>query len=112
MTSSAYDDFLHGDSDALTDEEQKGLNLFIDKGCVSCHNNIALGGSMQAFAITGEYTYADVGDFKGDENGLVKVPTLRNIGQTAPYFHNGAVSTLKEAITEMGRIQLGLTLNN
>ena len=67
---------------------------------------------MQAFGITGKYKYADVGDFKGDKNGLVKVPTLRNINETGPYFHNGAVSTLKEAIVEMGRIQLGLNITD
>jgi cytochrome c peroxidase len=54
----------------------------------------------------------NVGDFKGDKNGLVRVPTLRNITQTAPYFHNGQIATLGEAIKEMGRIQLGATLSD
>jgi cytochrome c peroxidase len=111
VTPSKYDAFLNGHTNALSSAEKKGMKVFIDKGCTSCHNGIALGGSMQAFGVTGEYKYKDVGDFRGNSNGLVKVPTLRNITQTAPYFHNGAVSTLDEAINEMGRIQLGLQLS-
>jgi len=56
--------------------------------------------------------FMNVGDFKGDANGMVKVPTLRNITQTAPYFHNGQIWDLKEAIKEMGRIQLGLSITD
>jgi cytochrome c peroxidase len=112
VTPSRYDDFLNGYPSALTKAEKKGMKTFIDKGCVTCHNGVALGGSMQAFGIVAPYKYANIGDFKGDKNGLVKVPTLRNISQTAPYFHNGMVSTLKEAIVEMGRIQLGMEITN
>ena len=111
-TPAPYDAYLNGDENALTSAQKEGLKTFIDKGCATCHTGIALGGSMQAFAITGKYKYADVGDFKGDKNGLVKVPTLRNITQTRPYFHNGAIWTMKEAIQEMGRIQLGLTITD
>jgi cytochrome c peroxidase len=67
---------------------------------------------MQGFALVAPYKHANLGDFKGDKNGLVKVPTLRNITQTAPYFHNGKVETLKEAIAEMARIQLGTKLSD
>ncbi|MBN2870545.1 MAG: cytochrome-c peroxidase [Campylobacterales bacterium] len=112
VTPSRYDDFLNGNKKALTAAEQKGLKTFIDKGCATCHNDIALGGTMQAFNITGEYKYMKVGDFKGDANGLVRVPTLRNVTETAPYYHNGQVATLSEAIKEMGRIQLGVELND
>lgn len=112
VTPSRYDEFLKGNSAALTAAEQKGLKLFIDKGCTTCHNGIALGGSMQPFGVTAPYKFADVGDFKGDKNGMVRVPTLRNIAQTAPYFHNGQIATLPEAIKEMGRIQLGITLSD
>lgn len=111
-TPSRYDDFLNGDKTALTVPEQKGLKTFIDKGCTTCHNGIALGGTMQAFGVTGVYKHMNVGDFKGDKNGMVRVPTLRNITQTAPYFHNGQIATLGEAIQEMGRIQLGVTLTD
>ncbi len=112
VTPSRFDDFLNGDEKALSDAEKKGLQTFIDKGCVSCHTGIALGGEMQAFGVAGKYKYANVGDFKGDKNGMVKTPTLRNISETAPYFHNGAIWTLSEAIKEMGRIQLGVTISD
>ncbi len=111
VTPSRFDKFLNGDDKALKTKEKLGLKTFIDKGCVSCHNSYALGGEMQGFALIAPYKYASKGDFKGDKNGLVKVPTLRNITKTAPYFHNGAIKTLDEAIAEMGRIQLGITLN-
>jgi cytochrome c peroxidase len=112
VTPSRYDDFLNGNKKALTDAEKEGLNLFIDKGCTSCHTGIALGGTMKPFPAVGKYTYANLGDFKGDKNGLVKVPTLRNITQTAPYFHNGAIWSLKEAVQEMGRTQLGTDISD
>ncbi len=112
VTPSAYDAFLNGKKNALSKAQQEGLKTFIDKGCATCHNGIALGGEMNAFNITGTYKYQDVGDFKGDKNGMVKVPTLRNITQTAPYFHNGQIWELKDAIKEMGRIQLGADIND
>ena len=112
VTPSAYDNFLNGKKDALTKAQKDGLKTFIDKGCVTCHNGIALGGEMNAFNITGVYKFQDVGDFKGDANGMVKVPTLRNITQTAPYFHNGQIWELKDAIKEMGRIQLGADISD
>ncbi len=110
VTPSRYDRYLQGCDKALSKEEKAGLETFIDKGCASCHNGIALGGSMQPFPAVGKYKYADIGDFKGDKNGMVKVPTLRNVEETAPYFHNGAVWNLKEAIEIMGETQLGVKL--
>jgi cytochrome c peroxidase len=112
VTPSAFDDYLNGDENALTKAQKDGLKTFIDKGCATCHNGIALGGEMNAFNITGEYKYQNVGDFKGDANGMVKVPTLRNITQTAPYYHNGQIWDLKDAIIEMGRIQLGASISD
>ena len=112
VTPAPFDSFMKGNAKAMSKEEQEGLKTFIDKGCASCHTGIALGGSMQPFSIAGTYKYVDVGDFKGDANGFVKTPTLRNINETAPYFHNGAVKTLKEAIVEMGRIQLGIKITD
>ncbi|MCK4975210.1 MAG: c-type cytochrome, partial [Sulfurimonas sp.] len=88
-----------------------GLNTFINTGCATCHTGIALGGGMNTFNFS-EYKYTDVGDFKGDKHGMVKVPTLRNITQTEPYFHNGQIWNLKDAIKEMGRIQLGKKISN
>ena len=112
VTPSRYDDFLNGKKNALNKEEQKGLKTFITKGCTTCHNDVGLGGTMQAFGVAAPYKHMNVGDFKGDANGMVRVPTLRNVTQTAPYFHNGQIATLGEAIKEMGRIQLGVDLND
>jgi cytochrome c peroxidase len=113
VTPSRYDDFLNGDTDALSKAEQEGLRLFVEKGCASCHNGMGTGGgTMQAFAWEGEYEYAEIGDFSGNENGMVRTPTLRNITETAPYFHNGAVWDLHEAVEIMANIQLGLELKD
>jgi cytochrome c peroxidase len=113
VTPSRYDAFLNGNEKALNDREKRGLALFLDKGCVTCHNGIGVGGgSMQPFPAAKPYKYANLGDFKGDKNGLVKVPTLRNIEETAPYYHNGAVWTLEEAVKIMGETQLGMTLSD
>lgn len=112
VTPSAFDDYLNGNSNAMTDTQKDGLKTFIDNGCATCHTGVGIGGSMSAFNITNTYKYQDVGDFKGDKNGMVKVPTLRNITQTAPYFHNGQIWTLQEAIKEMGRIQLGKNISD
>lgn len=111
-TPSRFDTFLQGNEKALSKSEKEGLNLFIDKGCTSCHSGINLGGNMQAFGVAGKYKYEKIGNFKGDKDGLVKTPTLRNIMQTAPYFHNGQYWDIKDAIKEMGRIQLGDDIND
>lgn len=112
VTPSAYDDYLNGNEQALTLAEKKGLQTFVDLGCATCHNGIALGQSMNMLNVMAEYKHMNVGDFKGDANGMVKVPTLRNITQTAPYFHNGQIWNLKDAIIEMGRIQLGIKVTD
>ena len=112
VTPSRYDEFLNGCDKALSKEEKEGLKIFIDKGCATCHNGVALGGSMQPFPAVGKYKYANVGDFKGDKNGMVKTPTLRNILETRPYFHNGAVWDIEEAIKIMGETQLGVKITD
>lgn len=111
-TPSRFDEFLAGKSDALNADEKAGLKLFIDKGCTTCHIGINLGGTMQPFEVVKKYKFANVGDFKGDANGLVKTPVLRNVELTAPYFHNGAVWKLTDAIKEMGSIQLGIDISD
>jgi len=112
VTPSRFDKFLAGDTKALSATEQEGLKTFIDKGCASCHTGIGIGGGMQKFPIIKPYKYANMGDFTGDKNGMVKVPTLRNIAQTAPYYHNGAVWSLEEAVKIMGETELGLEIND
>lgn len=112
VTPSRFDKFLEGEENALTKEEQEGLQTYLNKGCTACHTGIALGGTMQPFQIANQYTFTNVGDFKGDENGMVKTPTLRNITETAPYFHNGQIWSLTEAIKEMGSVQLGIEISD
>jgi cytochrome c peroxidase len=113
ITPSRFDAFMHGHNEALNAKEKEGLKTFIDKGCASCHTDVGIGGaSMQKFPMVKPYKYADLGDFKGDADGMVKVPLLRNIAETAPYFHNGAVWDLNEAVKIMGETQMGITLTD
>ncbi len=112
LTPSRFDKFLAGDKKALTKAEQDGLQTFLDKGCQACHTGVNLGGAMQAFEVAGKYEFANVGDFKGDANGMVKTPTLRNIAETAPYFHNGAIWELEKAVKTMGSVQLGIEITD
>lgn len=107
-----FDDFLNGNLKALSISEAEGLDMFIEKGCVTCHNGVNLGGTMQPFEVIGRYKFSDLGKFGTDSNKMLKVPTLRNITATAPYFHNGGFSNLDDAIKEMGRIQIGINLSN
>lgn len=110
VTPSRFDDFMNGDYKALTKAEQKGLKTFIDTGCAACHNGVGIGGeTMQMFPTMNEYKYANIGDFRGNEQGMMRVPTLRNITETAPYMHNGATYDLAEAVEIMAYNQLGLT---
>ena len=112
ITPAPFDDFLNGDDKALSKEQKGGLAIFLDKGCATCHSGINLGGSMQPFAVVKDYRFASLGGFKGNKDGLVKAPTLRNVAQTAPYFHNGAFWNLTDAIKEMGSIQLGIEIDD
>lgn len=112
VTPSRFDDFLNGKDSALTAAEKEGLNTFIDKGCATCHTGIALGGTMQPFQVAAKYKFINVGDFKGDANGMVKAPSLRNITETAPYFHNGQIWALTDAVKEMGSVQLGIEITD
>jgi len=112
VTPAPFDEFMNGCPSAMTPAQKEGLKTFIKVGCASCHNGVGIGGGMNMINLTAEYKYMNVGDFKGDANGMVRVPTLRNITQTAPYFHNGMIKTLKGAIKEMARIQLGTDLSD
>lgn len=113
VTPSRFDKFLSGDKNALNKTEKEGLKTFIDKGCTACHTGYGIGGaSKQKFPLMGEYKYSNVGDFKGDKDGMVKVPTLRNITQTAPYMHNGQIWSLAEVVKTMGETQLGTKLSD
>ncbi|MBS3935033.1 MAG: cytochrome-c peroxidase [Sulfuritalea sp.] len=114
---SRFDKWLKGDKKALNADELAGWNLFKNSGCVACHYGEALGGtSFQKLGIVEPYkslSPADVTKGRGAVTGKdadrfnFKVPTLRNVDMTYPYFHDGAVWTLKEAVDVMGRLQLG-----
>lgn len=109
---SRYDNYLEGNLDALSMAEKEGFKVFLDGGCAVCHNNMNLGGEMRQFEIFGKYEYKDIGGFMGNKTGLVKAPSLRFSTKTAPYFHNGMISTLKDAIKTMTEIQTGIPMSN
>jgi cytochrome c peroxidase len=110
---SRFDKWLKGDAKAITSEELKGYQLFKDSGCVACHNGEAVGGnSFQKMGVFEPYKtnspeIGRAGVTKEDaDRFFFKVPTLRNVEQTYPYFHDGAAQTLEEAVDLMGRLQL------
>ncbi len=110
-TPSRFDEYLKGDESALTNQEKRGMKKFIHKGCVSCHNGPLLGGnSYQLLGAANEYNTTDLGRYNvtkdEDDKKVFKVPSLRNIHETAPYFHDGSVKTLDEAIKLMAYHQL------
>ena len=115
---SRFDLFLKGDSSALTDEEKEGYSLFKQLGCISCHNGVNIGSNMfQKFGIFVDYNNSSdhPGRYNVTHNEVdkyfFKVPTLRNIEKTAPYFHDGSAKTLKDAVRTMGYYQLGINLS-
>jgi len=143
VTRGRYDSYLEGDERALTQQEKRGLNLFIDMGCKACHFGPAVGGQkIQKFPLRDynsiidlttifdekthqrhfshlrfnfkmyhPYPFENIGGFLGKEQKrYFRVPILRNISKTAPYFHNGVVKTLPEAIEIMAKNQLGIDL--
>lgn len=117
-----FDRFLAGDADALSPPQKEGLALFMNKGCADCHNGVNIGGGMYAplgSAIKPGEEFLPPGD-KGrykvtktlDDEYVFKVPTLRNISLTAPYFHTGKTWDLRKAVALMGAIQLGDQLSD
>jgi cytochrome c peroxidase len=116
MTPARWDKFLAGDQTALTPEEKAGFNVYADTGCGACHAGALLGGNMyQKLGVMKPYPdNSDPGRFKVTNNeadrGFFKVPALRNVEKTGPYFHNGKVPTLQQAVVQMAEYQLGKTL--
>lgn len=113
-----FDKFLRGDVNAISKDEKAGYMLFKNYGCISCHNGINIGSNMfQKFGIFKHYQDAQnsLGRYNVTKNEVdkyyFKVPTLRNIVKTAPYFHDGSAQTLEEAVNKMGRYQLGRNLS-
>jgi cytochrome c peroxidase len=111
---SRFDQWLLGRNDALTAQELAGYELFKDSGCIACHNGEAVGGAtFQKMGLVEPYKSTSSAEGRSAVTGKdidrfnFKVPTLRNVELTYPYFHDGAANTLAESVTIMGRLQLG-----
>jgi cytochrome c peroxidase len=119
---SPFDLYLKGKSDALTQKQVNGYRKFQSNGCTSCHQGTNLGGNLfQTFGVAGDYfkdrggqLSSDAGRFSVTQNPedmhVFRVPSLRNVAMTAPYFHDGSARNLKDAISIMGKYQLGRDL--
>ncbi len=129
LTPAPFDRFLNGDTSALSAKQKHGLDKFIATGCGGCHSGVTIGGQMyQKFGVTADYWTLtgskendilkgrDKGRFhdtKKDEDAFIfKVQQLRNVAVTPPYFHDGSVATLPEAVKIMAKLQLGKDLND
>jgi len=122
-TPAPIDQFMNGDDDALTDIQKKGLQTFMEVGCTTCHNGAAIGGGMyRKFGMVKgpywKYTGSEGHDIgragvteKDNDKYVFKVPSLRNIARTYPYFHDGSVWSLEKAVKIMGQTQLGKDLS-
>jgi cytochrome c peroxidase len=116
ITPSRWDKYLNGDDKAVTPEEKAGFDTFTKTGCGSCHAGPLAGGNIyQRLGISNPWPDdTDMGIFmisgKASDKMMFKVPSLRNVAETAPYFHNGKVATLEEAVRKMGHYQLGKEL--
>lgn len=117
VTPGRFDAYLNGKEDALTAEEKKGLETFIGAGCASCHMGEGVGGQMyQKYGLVKPVGgLKDEGRAKISKNAadkfFFKVPSLRNIEKTGPYFHDGSQKTLEGAVAFMGEYQLGRTIS-
>ncbi|MCF6322795.1 MAG: c-type cytochrome [Gammaproteobacteria bacterium] len=115
----AFDRYLFGDEQALSVEQRRGYQLFKSYGCIACHQGGNVGGNMfQLFGVMGDFfadrkviVEADLGRFnvtgKEDDKYRFRVPSLRNVALTAPYFHDGTADTLEQAVMVMANFQLG-----
>ncbi len=123
VTPSPFDDFLKENAKALTQKEQTGLKTFVELGCAGCHSGAYLGGQMyQKFGLTQAYwklthsTEIDSGRYAVTKNMadlyVFKVSILRNVEMTAPYFHDGSVDHLQDAVKIMAQLQMGKTLTD
>ena len=121
---SRFDQYLRGDANAISNQERVGYQKFKQYGCIACHQGVNVGGNMfQRFGVMGDYfenrgnpTEADMGRYlvtkeQGDKH-VFKVPSLRNVARTAPYFHDGSAKTLDAAVDVMFRYQLGRVASN
>jgi cytochrome c peroxidase len=126
---SAYDKYVSGDKSALSEQQVRGMNTFAEAGCAGCHSGPAFNGPQlpegtgffQKFpthdngVLEAQYNFSgDLGRYEVTKNDadkhMFKVPTLRNVALTAPYFHNGKVHTLEDAVRIMAKLQLNKDL--
>lgn len=123
VTPSRFDEYLAGNENALTDQEKQGLQTFMDIGCTACHSGTVLGGTMyQKFGLAGNYwdytksAKIDEGRYQVTKNEadkyLFKVPSLRNTEKTYPYFHDGSVANLNNAVKIMAKVQFNKDLTD
>ena len=123
VTPAPFDRFLAGDDRAITERQKAGLRTFMSTGCAGCHNGALFGGTQfRKFGLVKDYwtetgaAKPDLGRHamtKKDEDKYVfRVPMLRNVARTAPYFHDGSVDTLDRAVKIMGRVQLARELDD
>jgi cytochrome c peroxidase len=134
VTRGSYDEFLDGNDSAISSEAKRGFANFINFGCKGCHTGIAVGGeSVQKFPlrkyarvfdmninysfekgeiIDNSLPFENKGGFVGNKNNKFKVPSLRNVTKTSPYFHNGAVFKIRDAVNIMAKHQTGKNLND
>ena len=127
LTPAPFDRYLAGDGNALTVQQKRGLDKFISTGCAACHNGVTVGGQMyQKFGVTQDYWILtgsqEIDLFKGRDKGrfqdtkdeadafIFKVQQLRNVAVTPPYFHDGSVAELGDAVRIMAKLQLGRDL--
>lgn len=129
ITPAAFDHYLKGDKAALSSQAKQGLDKFMTYGCSGCHNGVTVGGQMfQKFGLTQDYwaltgskeidlfKARDKGRFQDTKNEsdafIFKVQQLRNVAVTPPYFHDGSVAELGDAVRIMGKLQLGRDLTD
>ncbi len=132
LTRGSYDRFLEGDNDAMNEEAKRGLANFINFGCKGCHTGMSVGGQVikkfplkdfisieslglnfPFIATNKGFPFENTGGFSGQENTQnFRVPILRNVTRTSPYFHNGAVEKIREAVDIMAKHQAGLNLTD
>jgi cytochrome c peroxidase len=121
VTPAAFDDFMNGNAQALTVRQKKGLETFLDTGCMSCHFSPYLGGQMyQKFGVFEPYEKYTKSQTMDEGRSAVtkspadryvfKVPVLRNVAATPPYFHDGSIATLEEAVVIMAKVQFAKDL--
>ena len=118
ITKDRFDQYMLGDIQALNNQEKAGLQAFINTGCTACHSGPTLGGTTyQKLGLVKAYeNQADQGRFdltnKPADKMVFKVAMLRDVARTAPYFHDGKIETLEEAVKTMAALQLGRELDD